>query len=104
MQPTRTLANCGRDFRDRIESAGIYIAGLSADENGSFNAGEDRAQFGHEHTTLIVCRNLDDLLTTESEHLQTCRDGDVRFVVRDHGNPRRAQQPLLLNIPAELCK
>src|SRR5215510_323150 len=101
MQPARMLSNSREDFGNRIERTGIDVAGLGANQNRSVNARQNSAKLIRSHAALIIRRNSDDLLASETKHLQASKDRYMRFIACYHRDSRRANQTVLLNIPAK---
>src|ERR1043166_2480626 len=101
MQPARALSNSRDDFENRIERAGIDIAGLRANQNWSVNARQNSTKLIWSHAALIVRRNSDDLLASQTKHLQASKDRYMRFIAGYDRDSRRANQTLLLNAPPE---
>jgi hypothetical protein len=84
------------DRLERIEGAGVDVAGLRADDA----ARVQRRQPLRAHAALAVDRHAQHTCTSEAqqpERLAECRMG---FFADHHGQRRRAVQPVRLDVPA----
>ncbi len=93
----RSLAHGVDDLRQRIEGAGVHVAGLGADDRRAVEASQRLAQRVRAHPALLVGRDAVDPLPPEAEHLERDEDRDVGLVADDDRDRRRADEPVLLD-------
>ena len=87
---------------ERVEGAGVHVAGLGADDDRAIECREGLAQGVGAHPALVVGGDAADALALppHAEHLERRVDRDVRSLVGHDGDRRRALQPVPLDIPA----
>ena len=89
------------DLAERIERAGVHVAGLRADDRGrARGVPECVAQGVGKHATLAVGLHFDHAGIAQAEQPERAVDGDVRFVAGDDGDARRADEPLRADVPS----
>ena len=81
---------------ERIERAGVHVAGLQTDDRPIV----ERGQRVGAHAALPIGGDARDAGAAEAEHAERLERGDVDFVTDDDGDRRRAEEPLRLDVPA----
>ena len=95
------MRNAGR-FADVIESPGMHVAGLQADDRRAAPGVELRGERSDVDPALVVGRHRRRL--TQAEVAQCDVDGAVPLCTDDHPNRRAAVQALRVDVPAHLCE
>ncbi len=103
VDPRAALVGDRDQLVERVECAGVDVAGLGADDDRSIDRGERLAEGIRSHPALVVRGDPADpiALATESEHLERGVDRDVRPFVGDDRDRRGALQSLPLDVPAD---
>ena len=87
------------DAAQRVNRAGVHVAGLRGDDDRSIERGQRALERLGAHPPLLVGVDLDRVARAQAEHAQRGVDGDVRFRAGDDVHTRRAGQPVLLHVP-----
>src|SRR5579862_5164299 len=88
------------DRRRRIESAGIHVAGLDADER---HVVERRQRIGS-HAALAIDRNCCKARLSESRERKRLEQGDMNLGADDNLDLWRAEQAAIFDIPTRARK
>ncbi len=100
VQPgTALLSQCG-DFGERIDCAGVDVAGLSADDAGSLMRAQVVGQRVGAHAALVVGRDFVHAIGAETEQAQGHGDGVMRFFVDCDLDGRSAEETVGFDVPA----
>ncbi len=107
------LAGDFANFADGIESAGIHVADLRAEDDGCGGGievkglgggGGDMRDIRGDHAALPIDGDAADLRGAEAEDGERFGHGDVNFVTDKDGNRRRAEEALALEVPAGVAQ
>ena len=90
---------CGGDLSDRVEAAGVHVAGLGGDDERPFHGLDGRARILRPHAALVVGRNLDHPIAAEAEVLERGQQGGMCLLTDDDGDLGRSIQALGLDVP-----
>ena len=96
VQPRLRTARVGDDRIERIGGACVHVAGLGADDRGR----RDRRQCVRAHPALGVGGNGEHAHAAEPEEPERLDERGMGFRPHDHGDRRRAEQPLRLDVPS----
>ncbi len=96
VDPGTGIVGFGTELLSGVESAGVHVAGLQA-ENGS--VGEFRQLRGH-HAALVVDRHPEHPLPAQAQQAQSVEEADVNLLAHHHAQFRRPKESLGLDIPA----
>src|SRR5688572_2231717 len=96
MDPRARLPSNPTNGRGWIKGSCIDVTGLNADD-GRFVDGRQQIS---SHTSLRIHWHPVDAVTAQAQNAERLEDGDVDFGTDDDSQRRRAEQSILINIPA----
>ena len=89
---------------DRVEGAGVDLAGLDTDDRRAVVLSERRLELRGQHAALVVGRHTPNALGTETEHATRDSDRHMGLFTCDHAQGRSALQAVGLHIPPRLAQ
>jgi hypothetical protein len=97
VQPRPGVPAGGRDLGQRVESAGVHLTGLGADDGGTRRPLERVRQRVDPHAALVV--RCDRLRRAEAEQSQRPVDRHVPFLADEDANPWPSRQAFPADVP-----
>ena len=88
------------DRLERIERAGVHVAGLRADDRRCIRGADRRRERLRTHPSLFVRSHAHQLTRTDAEHSQGANHRHVHFVADDNAQLRRILQSVGFDVPA----
>ena len=104
VHPRAVLARGLHDLLERVDRAGVDVAGLGAHDRRPAPLPQGGRERVAAHGAVAVHRHAHDPALAEPHDAQRAQHGDVHLVAGEDAHRRRPHEPVRLDVPADLAE